>query len=126
MTQRQRIAAALALIALAMWLRGGVPIGRDIADDGLYVLVVEDIANPGATTPEQGAVINSVRLVQAVEAAGGQYRKQDISDDMSGTGVWEQLRSKITEAPSMAIAKGGRVRVESVPATIEKAEAWIK
>ena len=126
MTSKQRIGLALLLLAVAAWMRGGGAIGRDIADDGLYVLVLEDGSRPEAITAEQGAVVNSLRLLESVKAAGGQYRKQDVRDDFSSLGVWRQLRDKISNPPGMAIAKGGSVRVEAIPSRIDDAVRMIE
>ncbi len=121
MSQKQRIGMALLLLAAAVWMRGGGAIGRDISDDGLYVLVLEDGSRPEAITAEQGAVINSLKLAEAVQSKGGQYRKQDVRDTFDGLGVWKQLRDKIPNPPGMAIAKGGSVRVEAIPSRIDDA-----
>jgi hypothetical protein len=120
-SQKQRIGMALLLLAAAVWMRGGGAIGRDISDDGLYVLVLEDGSRPEAITAEQGAVINSLKLAEAVQSKGGQYRKQDVRDTFDGLGVWKQLRDKIPNPPGMAIAKGGSVRVEAIPSRIDDA-----
>ena len=126
MTSKQRIGLALLLLAVAAWMRSSGAIGRDIADDGLYVLVLEDGSRPEAITAEQGAVVNSLRLLESVKAAGGQYRKQDVRDDFSSLGVWRQLRDKISNPPGMAIAKGGSVRVEAIPSRIDDAIRMIE
>lgn len=126
MTSKQRIGLALLLLAVAAWMRSGGAIGRDIADDGLYVLVLEDGSRPEAITPEQGAVINSLLLVEAVQKKGGQYRKQDVRDNFDGLGIWKQLRDKIVQPPGMAIAKGGAVRVEAIPSRIDDAVRMIE
>ena len=126
MTSKQRIGLALLLLALAAWMRGGGAIGRDIADDGLYVLVLEDGSRPEAITEQQGAVINSLLLVEAIEKMGGQYRKQDVRDSFDGLGVWQQLRNKVSNPPGMAIAKGGSVRVEAIPSRIDDAIRMIE
>ncbi len=121
MSQKQRIGLALLLLAAAVWMRSGGAIGRDISDDGLYVLVLEDGSRPEAITTEQGAVVNSLKFAEAVQAKGGQYRKQDARDNFDGLGVWQQLRDKIPNPPGMAIAKGGSVRVEAIPSRIDDA-----
>ena len=121
MTQKQRIGLALLLLAVAAWMRSGGAIGRDIADDGLYVLVLEDGSRPEAITAEQGAVVNSLRLLESVKAAGGQYRKQDVRDDFSGLGVWEKIRQKITQPPAIAISRDGVIRVDAIPSRIDDA-----
>ncbi len=126
MTSRQRIGLALLLLAAAFYVRGGGAIGRDISDDGLYVLVLEDGSRPEAITAEQGAVINSLRLAEATKAAGGQYRKQDVRDNFDGLGVWEQLKNKIPNPPGLAIAKGGSVRVEAIPSRIDDAVRMVE
>ena len=126
MSPKQRIGLALLLLAVAAWMRSGGAIGRDIADDGLYVLVLEDGSRPEAITAEQGAVVNSLRVPEAVKAAGGQYRKQDARDDFSSLGIWKQLRDKIGNPPGMAIAKGGSVRVEAIPSRIDDAIRMIE
>ena len=126
MTSKQRIGLALLLLAAAVWMRSGGAIGRDIADDGLYVLVLEDGSRPEAITAEQGAVVNSLRLAEATKAAGGQYRKQDVRDSFDGLGVWQQLKNKIPNPPGMAIAKGGSVRVEAIPLRIDDAVRMIE
>ena len=126
MTSRQRIGLALLLLAAAFYVRGGGAIGRDISDDGLYVLVLEDGSRPEAITPEQGAVINSLRLAEAVASKGGQYRKQDVRDNFDGLGIWQQLKNKIQNPPGMAIAKGGSVRVEAIPSRIDDAIRMIE
>ena len=60
MSSRQRLAVALLLASLAFWVHGGgIPIGRDIAEDGLFVLVVEDQSRPEAITDAQGRVAGS-------------------------------------------------------------------
>jgi hypothetical protein len=120
-SQKQRIGLALLLLAAAVWMRSGGAIGRDISDDGLYVLVLEDGSRPEAITTEQGAVVNSLKFAEAVQAKGGQYRKQDARDNFDGLGVWQQLRDKIPNPPGMAIAKGGSVRVEAIPSRIDDA-----
>ena len=121
MSQKQRIGLALLLLAAAVWMRGGGAIGRDISEDGLYVLVLEDGSRPEAITAEQGAVINSLRLLEAVKSKGGQYLKQDVRDSFDGLGIWQQLKNKIPNPPGMAIAKGGSVRVEAIPSRIDDA-----
>lgn len=126
MSRKQQIGLALLLLAVAAWMRGGGAIGRDIADDGLYVLVLEDGSRPEAITEAQGLVLNSLRLAEATKAAGGQYRKQDVRDDFSQLGIWRQLRDKISNPPGMAIAKGGAVRVEAIPSRIEDAVRMIE
>ena len=126
MTSKQRIGLALLLLAVAAWMRGGGAIGRDIADDGLYVLILEDGSRPEAITAEQGAVVNSLRLAEATKAAGGQSRKQDVRDSFDGLGVWSKIRDKITQPPAIAIAKGGSVRVEAIPSRIDDAVRMIE
>ncbi len=126
MTSKQRIGLALLLLAAAVWMRGGGAIGRDISDDGLYVLVLEDGSRPEAITAEQGAVVNSLRLAEAVRSKGGQYLKQDARDNFDELGVWQQLRDKIVQPPGMAIAKGGSVRVETIPSRIDDAIRMIE
>ena len=126
MTSKQRIGLALLLLAAAVWMRGGGAVGRDIADDGLYVLIVEDGSRPEAITAEQGAVINSLRLAEAVQAKGGQYRKQDVRDNFDGLGIWQQLKNKIPNPPGIAIAKGGSVRVEAIPSRIDDAVRMVE
>ncbi len=126
MTSKQRIGLALLLLAAAVWMRSGGAIGRDISDDGLYVLVLEDGSRPEAITAEQGAVINSLKLAEAVRSKGGQYLKQDARDNFDGLGVWQQLRDKIVHPPGMAIAKGGSVRVEAIPGRIDDAIRMIE
>jgi hypothetical protein len=126
-TQRQRVAIALLLAAAAFWSRsGGVPIGRDIAADGLFVFVVEDQARPEAITDAQGRVIGSLTLRDATLSKGGEYRKQDAADDLAGTGVWAEIRALVTEPPAIAIAKDGRVRVEAIPEDVATAVGWIQ
>ncbi len=126
MTSKQRIGLALLLLAAAVWMRSGGAIGRDISDDGLYVLIVEDGSRPEAITAEQGAVINSLRLLEAVKSKGGQYLKQDARDNFDGLGIWKQLRDKIPNPPGMAIAKGGSVRVEPIPSRIDDAVRMVE
>jgi hypothetical protein len=124
---RDRFAIALLLIAGAFWLNGGGTIaGRDIAEDGLFVLVVEDQARPEAITDAQGRVMGSLTLREATRDKGGEYRKQDASDDLTGTGVWAEIRGLVKEPPAIAIAKDGRVRVEAIPESIETAVSWIE
>jgi hypothetical protein len=124
---RDRFAIALLLIAGAFWLNGGGTIaGRDIAEDGLFVLVVEDQARPEAITDAQGRVAGSLTLRDATKAKGGEYRKQDASDDLAGTGVWADIRALVATPPAIAIAKDGRVRVETIPESVETAVGWIQ
>jgi hypothetical protein len=124
---RDRFAIALLLIAGAFWLNGGGTIaGRDIAEDGLFVLVVEDQARPEAITDAQGRVAGSLTLRDATKAKGGEYRKQDASDDLAGTGVWADIRALVTTPPAIAIAKDGRVRVEVIPEDVATAVSWIE
>jgi hypothetical protein len=109
-----------------LWLAGGGTIaGRDIAEDGLFVLVVEDQARPEAITDVQGLVMGSLAIKEAAEAKGGEYRKQDAADDLAGTGVWADIRALVTSPPAIAIAKDGRVRIEAIPESIETAVGWI-
>ena len=127
MTQRQRVAIALLLAAAAFWSRsGGVPIGRDIAADGLFVLVVEDQSRPEAITDAQGRVAGSLTLMEATKAKGGEYRKEDAQNDLAGTGVWAEIRALVTTPPAIAIANDGRVRVEAIPESIETAVGLIQ
>jgi hypothetical protein len=124
---RDRFAIALLLIAGAFWLNGGGTIaGRDIAADGLFVLVVEDQARPEAITDAQGRVMGSLTLLEATKAKGGEYRKEDAQNDLTGTGVWAEIRGLVTSPPAIAIAKDGRVRVESIPESVETAVGWIQ
>ena len=124
---RDRFAIALLLIAGAFWLNGGGTIaGRDIAADGLFVLVVEDQARPEAITDAQGRVAGSLTLRDATKAKGGEYRKQDAADDLAGTGVWAEIRALVTTPPAIAIAKDGRVRVEAIPEDVATAVGWIQ
>ena len=127
MTDRSRLPIALLLLAVGLWLAGGGTIaGRDIAADGLFVLVVEDQSRPEAITDAQGRVAGSLTLREATKAKGGEYRKQDASDDLAGTGVWAEIRGLVKEPPAIAIAKDGRVRVEAIPESIEAAIGMIK
>ena len=124
---RDRLAIALLLIAGAFWLNGGGTIaGRDIAADGLFVLVVEDQSRPEAITDAQGRVMGSLTLREAAVSKGGEYRKQDASDDLAGTGVWADIRALVANPPAIAIAKDGRVRVEAVPEDVATAVSWIE
>ena len=126
MTDRSRLPIALLLLAAGLWLAGGGTIaGRDIAADGLFVLVVEDQARPEAITDAQGRVAGSLALREATIDKGGEYRKQDASDDLAGTGVWAEIRGLVKEPPAIAIAKDGRVRVEAIPEDVATAVSWI-
>jgi hypothetical protein len=123
---RDRFAIALLLIAGGLWLNGGGTIaGRDIAADGLFVLVVEDQARPEAITDAQGRVMGSLTLRDAALSKGGEYRKQDAADDLAGTGVWADIRALVTTPPAIAIAKDGRVRVEAIPEDVATVVSWI-
>ena len=124
---RDRLAIAILLIAGAFWLKGsGTIAGRDIAADGLFVLVVEDQSRPEAITDAQGRVMGSLTLRDATLSKGGEYRKQDASDDLAGTGVWSEIRALVANPPAIAIAKDGRVRVEAVPEDVATAVSWIE
>ena len=124
---RDRFAIALLLIAFAFWLGGGGTIaGRDIAADGLFVLVVEDQSRPEAITDAQGRVMGSLTLRDATKAKGGEYRKEDAQNDLAGTGVWADIRALVTSPPAIAIAKDGRVRVEAIPEDVATAVGWIQ
>jgi hypothetical protein len=124
---RQRLAVALVLASLAFWVHGGGTIaGRDIAEDGLFVLVVEDQSRPEAITDAQGRVAGSLTLREATLSKGGEYRKQDAADDLTGTGVWAEIRGLVTTPPAIAIAKDGRVRVEAIPEDVATAVGWIQ
>jgi hypothetical protein len=126
-TDRSRLPIALLLLALGLWLAGGGTIaGRDIAADGLFVLVVEDQSRPEAITDAQGRVMGSLTLRDATKAKGGEYRKQDASDDLAGTGVWAEIRGLVKEPPAIAIARDGRVRVETIPEDVATAVGWIQ
>jgi hypothetical protein len=126
-SDRERLAVAILLVSLALWAGGGGTIaGRDIAADGLFVLVVEDQARPEAITDAQGRVMGSLALLEATKAKGGEYRKQDASDDLTGTGVWADIRALVTSPPAIAIAKDGRVRIEAIPESVETAVGWIQ
>jgi hypothetical protein len=125
-SDRQCLAVAILLLSLALWAGGGTIAGRDIAADGLFVLVVEDQARPEAITDAQGRVAGSLTLREATLSKGGEYRKQDASDDLTGTGVWQDIRALVTTPPAIAIAKDGRVRVEAIPESVETAVGWIQ
>jgi hypothetical protein len=115
------------LLAVGLWLAGGGTIaGRDIAADGLFVLVIEDQSRPEAITDAQGRVMGSLTLRDATLSKGGEYRKQDASDDLAGTGVWAEIRALVKEPPAIAIAKDGRVRVEAIPEDVAAAVGWIQ
>jgi hypothetical protein len=110
-----------------LWLAGGGTIaGRDIAADGLFVLVVEDQSRPEAITDAQGRVAGSLVLRDATKAKGGEYRKEDAQNDLTGTGVWAEIRGLVKEPPAIAIAKDGRVRVEVIPEDVATAVGWIQ
>jgi len=123
---RQRLAAAVLCLALALWAGGGTIAGRDIAEDGLFVLVVEDQARPEAITDAQGRVAGSLTLREATLSKGGEYRKQDAADDLAGTGVWAEIRALVTTPPAIAIAKDGRVRIEAIPEDVATVVSWIE
>jgi hypothetical protein len=124
---RDRFAIALLLVAFAFWANGGGTIaGRDIAADGLFVLVVEDQARPEAITGAQGRVMGSLMLRDATKAKGGEYRKEDAQNDLAGTGVWAEIRALVKEPPAIAIAKDGLVRVEAIPEDVATAVSWIE
>jgi hypothetical protein len=125
-SDRQRLAVAVLLVSLALWAGGGTIAGRDIAADGLFVLVVEDQARPEAITDAQGRVAGSLTLREAALSKGGEYRKQDAADDLAGTGVWADIRTLVKEPPAIAIAKDGRVRVEAIPEDVATAVSWIE
>ena len=123
---RQRLAVAILLVSLALWAGGGGTIaGRDIAADGLFVLVVEDQARPEAITDAQGRVAGSLTLREATLSKGGEYRKQDAADDLACTGVWADIRALVTSPPAIAIAKDGRVRIEAIPEDVATVVSWI-
>jgi hypothetical protein len=125
-SDRQRLAVAVLLVSLALWAGGGgTIIGRDIAEDGLFVLVVEDQSRLEAITDAQGRVAGSLTLREATKAKGGEYRKQDASDDLAGTGVWAEIRGLVKEPPAIAIAKDGRVRIEAIPDDVATVVSWI-
>ena len=127
MTDRSRLPIAMLLLAVGLWLAGGGTIaGRDIAADGLFVLVIEDQSRPEAITDAQGRVMGSLTLRDATLSKGGEYRKQDASDDLAGTGVWAEIRALVKEPPAIAIAKDGRVRVEAIPEDVAAAVGWIQ
>ena len=127
MTDRSRLPIALLLLAAGLWLAGGGTIaGRDIAADGLFVLVVEDQSRPEAITDAQGRVMGSLTLRDATRGKGGEYRKQDAADDLAGTGVWADIRALVRSPPAIAIAKDGRVRVEAIPEDVATAVSWIE
>ena len=127
MSDRERLAVAILLVSLALWAGGGGTIaGRDIAADGLFVLVVEDQARPEAITDAQGRVMGSLTLRDATKAKGGEYRKEDAQNDLAGTGVWAEIRALVATPPAIAIAKDGRVRVETIPESVETAVGWIQ
>jgi hypothetical protein len=126
-TDRGRLPIALLLLAAGLWLAGGGSIaGRDVAEDGLFVLVVEDQSRPEAITDAQGRVAGSLTLREATLSKGGEYRKQDAADDLAGTGVWAEIRALVTTPPAIAIAKDGRVRVEAIPEDVATAVGWIQ
>jgi hypothetical protein len=126
-TDRSRIPIALLLLAAGLWLAGGGTIaGRDIAADGLFVLVVEDQSRPEAITDAQGRVMGSLMLREATKAKGGEYRKEDAQNDLTGTGVWAEIRALVATPPAIAIAKDGRVRVETIPEDVATAVSWIE
>jgi hypothetical protein len=126
MADRQRLAVAVLLVSLALWANGGGTIaGRDIAEDGLFVLVVEDQATPEAITDAQGRVAGSLTLREATKAKGGEYRKEDAQNDLTGTGVWADIRALVTSPPAIAIAKDGRVRIEAIPEDVATVVSWI-
>ena len=126
MSDRQRLAVAILLVSLALWAGGGTIAGRDIAEDGLFVLVVEDQSRPEAITDAQGRVAGSLTLREATLSKGGEYRKQDASDDLAGTGVWADIRALVTTPPAIAIAKDGRVRIEAIPEDVATVVSWIE
>jgi hypothetical protein len=125
-SDRQRLAVAVLLVSLALWAGGGTIAGRDIAADGLFVLVVEDQSRPEAITDAQGRVMGSLTLRDATRGKGGEYRKQDAADDLAGTGVWADIRALVRSPPAIAIAKDGRVRVETIPEDVATAVGWIQ
>jgi hypothetical protein len=125
MADRQRLAVAVLLVSLALWAGGGTIAGRDIAADGLFVLVVEDQARPEAITDAQGRVAGSLTLREATLSKGGEYRKQDAADDLAGTGVWADIRALVASPPAIAIAKDGRVRIEAIPEDVATVVSWI-
>ena len=125
MSDRQRLAVAVLLVSLALWAGGGTIAGRDIAADGLFVLVVEDQSRPEAITDAQGRVMGSLTLRDATRGKGGEYRKQDAADDLAGTGVWADIRALVRSPPAIAIAKDGRVRVETIPEDVATVVSWI-
>ena len=123
---RDRFAIAILLVSLAFWANGGGAIaGRDIAGDGLFGLVVGDQSRPVGITDAQGRGMGSLTLREAALSKGGEYRKQDASDDLAGTGVWAEIRGLVTTPPAIAIAKDGRVRVEAIPEDVATAVSWI-
>jgi hypothetical protein len=125
-SDRQRLSVAVLLVSLALLAGGGGTIaGRDIAADGLFVLVVEDQARPEAITDAQGRVMGSLTLMDATKAKGGEYRKEDAQNDLTGTGVWADIRALVTSPPAIAIAKDGRVRVEAIPEDVATVVSWI-
>jgi hypothetical protein len=124
-SDRQRLAVAVLLVSLALWAGGGTIAGRDIAEDGLFVLVVEDQSRPEAITDAQGRVMGSLTLREATKAKGGEYRKEDAQNDLAGTGVWADIRALVTSPPAIAIAKDGRVRIEAIPEDVATVVLWI-
>jgi hypothetical protein len=71
-------------------------------------------------------VAGSLTLRDATKAKGGEYRKEDAQNDLTGTGVWADIRALVTSPPAIAIAKDGRVRVEAIPEDVATAVGWIQ
>jgi hypothetical protein len=70
--------------------------------------------------------MGSLVLREAALSKGGEYRKEDAQNDLTGTGVWAEIRALVATPPAIAIAKDGRVRVETIPESVETAVGWIQ
>lgn len=89
-----------------------------IDETGKFVLILEDKSEAGQArlTAGQKTALNSTMTQEQAESLGFAFRKLDAADDVSNMeSIWQTLKGKAAEPPSMTAASDGRLTTGPLP-----------
>lgn len=126
------LVALLTYLATSRGCELPIPIPVDppvpVVVDGLHILIIEETAERHTMPPEQQAILASVKLREAVQAAGGQMRIFDDDTDLSGVeSVWRDLMAVERDGlPWLLVVNGRRGVSRELPGTVDEVVAIVE
>lgn len=107
-----------------------IPIPDDdsivIDEMGKFALVIEDKTEEGQSKLSDGqkTTLNSKFTEEAITEAGFTFKKIDARDDISEIEpVWQTLKGKADQAPSLTVTNKGRLNTRPLPDSVEEVKA---